>query len=392
MMHNFYVQPGGEDAVFRAEAELLRSRDVAVSEYAVHNGALAEQNKMVASANAVFSWSSFGALSELLEQEKPDVVHVHNTFPILSPSIYYAAKRGRVPIVRTLHNYRPLCPAATLFRDGQVCESCLGRSVPWPAVRHKCYRGSRVTTAVASTAKALHELAGTYDKQVDHFIIMTDFGKQKYVEGGFPAERISVKPHFLAQDPGPGAGGNYALFVGRLAEEKGVETLLNAWRRRPGMPLKIVGDGPLRDLVKAAAEAIDEVEWLGHQPKADVLNLMGGAGVVIVPSIWYEPFGLVIIEAYAKGTPVLASNIGGLSELVDGAQLFKPGDPDDLDEKLGALLRGDQAGLRRQARARFESDFTAERNFGLLMDVYKRAGFYQPEPSPTLRYSPSPPA
>ncbi len=384
LVHNRYQQRGGEDVVFEAEAGLLEGRGHAVDRLGVDNRAIAADGSLLAAARLGLQtvWSRDGAnqVRRALRACRPDVAHFHNTFPLISPAAYYACADAGVPVVQTLHNYRLLCPAALLFRDGHVCEDCLGKLVPWPGVLHRCYRGSRAATGAVATMLAVHRLLGTWERKVDVFIALTEFARRKFIEGGLPADRIVVKPNFVYPDPGPGAhDGGYALFVGRLSPEKGIRTLLAAWERLGmGIPLKIAGDGPLADEVAWAAEHNPHVEWLGSQPLDRVYALMGAAALVIVPSECYESFPRVIVEAYAKGTPVIASDLGALAELVDDGRTglrFRSGDPDDLAAKIEWAWTHPRelTEMGREGRREFERKYTAERNYELLMEIYQRA-------------------
>jgi glycosyltransferase involved in cell wall biosynthesis len=333
-----------------------------------------------AALQCVYSKDSARAMLQRVRDFRPDLVHIHNFFPTLSPSIHHALSSAGVPVVQTLHNYRLLCPASTLLRDGKPCEDCAFRLLPWPAVLHKCYRDSRTASAAVAAMLAFHRQIGTWRRTVSRFIALSEFAREKFTAGGIPGQKIVVKPHFVASDPGIGSGrGGYALFVGRLTEEKGIQVLLDAWKLLPdGVQLRIVGDGPLRQKVEQTARNSTNIEWLPWQSREEVCRLMADAAVLIMPSIWYEGFGLVIIEAYASALPVIASDIGALAEIVrDGVtgRLFKPGDAEDLARKvidvLGSPVRLRQ--LRSSARREYEEKYTPNTNYDALMDIYGKA-------------------
>nr|WP_259331163.1 glycosyltransferase family 4 protein [Thermus thermophilus] len=324
----------------------------------------------------LWNQGAYRRVREAIRQHRPDLVHVHNTFPLASPAVIHAAKAEGVPVVMTLRNYRLLCVNALFFREGRVCEDCLGR-LPWRGVVHGCYRDSRLASLGVASMLALHRALRTWNL-VDRFIALTEFARQKFVEGGLPAEKIVVKPNFVHPDPGPGEGrGGYALFVGRLSPEKGVRTLLRAWALLGGrVPLKVVGDGPLADEVREAARRLPGVEWLGRKSPKEVYALMGEAAFLVFPSEWYETFGRVAIEAFAKGTPVVASRIGAVGEVTEDGRTglhFRPGDPEDLAAKVEWLLAHPEelARMRKEARAEYETKYTAERNYEQLMAIYQ---------------------
>jgi glycosyltransferase involved in cell wall biosynthesis len=379
-VHNRYQQPGGEDQVFVDETALLEARDHRVLRYEVHNDQVEQVNRLTLAKDTVWNTPAYRELGALIRRERPDVVHFHNTLPLVSPAGYYAARAEGVPVIQTLHNYRLLCPVALFFRDGRVCEDCMGKAVPWPGVVHKCYRGSRAASGVIAAMLTVHRVLRTWTEMVDVYVALTEFARSKFIEGGLPAGKIVVKPNFVAPDPGRGqGGGGYALFVGRLAPEKGTGTMLAAWERLgTRIPLKIVGDGPLRDRVAGAAARRSNVEWLGHRPVEEVHALMGKADMLVFPSEWYETFGRVAVEAFAVGTPVIAANIGAVAELVEHGRTgleFRPGDPEDLVTQVEWAL-SHPAELRRmrdEVRAEFEAKYTAERNYRALMEIYEAA-------------------
>ncbi len=378
IFHTHYLQPGGEDTVFQAEAELLRERGHEVIAVMPQNRELEGMPLWQQAVVTVWNGQISRRLRRLIQEERPDVVHLHNTFPLASPAVIHAAKAEGVPVVMTLHNYRLLCPAAIFFRDGRVCEDCLGKSVPWPGVLHGCWRG-RAPTGVVAWMLTVHHLLRTWEK-VDRFIALTEFARQKFIEGGLPAERIVVKPNFVAPDPGMGAHeGGFALFVGRLSPEKGVKTLLEAWKRLgEKVPLKVVGDGPLATEVSRAAEKLPGVAWLGRRAREEVEALMGEAAFLVFPSECYEGFPMVIAEAFARGLPVLATGLGSHGSLVEDGRtgrLFRPGDPEDLAAKVEWLLShpGELARMCKEARAEYEAKYTADRNYQMLMEIYEQA-------------------
>ena len=384
-IHNGYQQPGGEDAVAAAESQMLGAHGHTVVRYERHNDELRSRRALGAlSAGIETVWASrtMREVKALIAKEKPDVAHFHNTFPLISPAAYYACVQAGVPVVQTLHNYRLLCPAATLLRDGKVCEACLGRSVAWPGVVHGCYRGSRAATAAVAAMLAVHRAMGTWREKVDVYIALSEFARRKFIEGGLPAERIVVKPNFVERDPGAKQGaGEYALYVGRLAEEKGLRVLLNAWGRlREPIPLWIAGDGPLMDEIASEirVKELRGIELMGRLAPEEVVRVMHGARFLVFPSVWFEGFPLTVAEAFACGVPVIASWLGTMAEIVmDGENglLFAAGDADELAAKVewGWRLSKEMEEMGRAARREYERKYTAEKNYERLIEIYGRA-------------------
>jgi glycosyltransferase involved in cell wall biosynthesis len=380
VVHNYYQQLGGEDRVFTAETSLLEAKGHQVVRYTIHNDAIANMDSLQLARATVWNQEIYRELRQLLRQEKPQLVHFHNSFPLISPSAYHAVRAEGLPIVQTLHNYRLLCPSAVLFRQGQVCEDCLGNFVPWSGIVHACYRDNRAATGMVSAMLTLHRGLKTWTETVDLYIALSEFSRQKFVQGGLPADKILVKPNFVYPNLDTGKGsGEYALFVGRLAPEKGVETLLAAWEKLPvNYRLKIVGDGPLQKRAIQATTRMPEVEWLGWRAAEEVDELMGAAKILIFPSQWYETFGRVVVEAFAKGTPVLAADIGGVAELVESGRTglrFRPGDAEDLALKVKWCWNHptELAQMRQNARIEYETKYTADRNYQMLMSIYHQS-------------------
>ena len=380
VVHNRYRHAGGEDVVFETECALLEQSGIHIVRYEADNATIRRGGRVRLAVQAVWNQSAYRTLSALFERERVSVVHVHNTLPLISPAVYAAARRAGAAVVQTLHNYRLLCPAATLYRNGAPCELCVGRSVAWPGVVHACYRNERYATATVATMLTVHRAIGTYRNNVDRYIALTHFAKQKFVEGGLPEPLITVKPNSVTPRPiqGPTASGP-VLFVGRLSQEKGVHVLLRAWREHPSLPmLRIVGDGPLRSEVDAHAQCDPTVRAIGFVPPANMTAEYAAASMLVFPSTWYEGFGLTIVEAMASGLPVVASRLGSTAEIVrDGETglLFKPGDAADLARTVRWLHeRPDVArAMGAAARETYEQTYTPERNLTALLAIYDEA-------------------
>jgi glycosyltransferase involved in cell wall biosynthesis len=327
-------------------------------------------------------------IASLLHKQKPDLVHVHNTFLMVSPSIYSACREAHIPVVQTLHNYRLLCPVAIFFRRGRACEECLEHGL-WRGVLHGCYRHSRAETSAVALMLAVHRWLGTWTWGVNCFIALTGFSRQKFIEGGIPAEKIAVKPNFVYPDPmavnHQSSIANHkspqgsALFVGRLSPEKGVVTLLAAWQRlQVRIPLRIIGGGPERVFLEARAKQMElsEVRFIGHLPRDEVIAALKGAWCLVFTSQWYENFPVTIVEALACGVPLICSRLGAMEEMVADGRTglhFAPGDADDLAAKVewGWSHPEEMAAMGRAARAEFEAKYTAERNYEMLMEIYE---------------------
>ncbi len=380
LCHNYYRLRGGEDQAFESEAELLRANGHAVETYSLANADLQEDRPLEAARRTFWNPESHAEVERRIASFRPDVLHAHNTFPQLSPSIFAAAKAQGVATVQTLHNFRLGCVNGLFFRDGQVCEACLGAGFAWPGVKHRCYRGSLSASLATASMNAYHWRRGSWASLVDRYICLTEFGRSKFVEIGLPPERLSVKPNVVPTDPGRGPGdGGYALWVGRLSVEKGVEVLVDAWRgAASGIPLSIYGDGPLRPMVEALARDNACVKLMGHQPRDAVFDAMRRAMALVLPSICYEGFPMALIESMAMGVPAVASRLGAMAAIVvDGrtGALFAAGDASGLAANLRWLADhpADQRRLAEGARAEYEDRYTAPDNLRRLIEIYNDA-------------------
>ncbi len=381
--HNHYrtSAPSGEDTVCKNEFALLERHNIKVIPFEKFNDNLDDstiRNKLSIAIDGAWSKNTYDELSQLIKETQPDIAHFHSIFPQISPSAYAACKDNGVPVVQTLHNFRPICPGALLMRNGKPCEDCIGTNL-LPALKHRCYRGSLLATGAIVYQITRNRLTGTYNNLVDRYICLTEFAKGRYIAAGFPAEKMTVKPNFLPSNNFIQSNSfpPYAVFVGRLTDEKGVWTLLNAWTHISDLPLKIIGDGKLRNELEAyAIEHCLPVEFLGFRHNAEVLEIVGNATMQIIPSECYEGFPMVVLEAYGLGVPVVASRIGSLEEVVDEGVTglkFKAGDPLDLSAKVNALKENVLMLNKMSSNAKklYEEQYTADYNFKLLMSIYE---------------------
>jgi glycosyltransferase involved in cell wall biosynthesis len=382
VLHNAYQQAGGEDAVVEAEVALLRAHGHAVATLLRHNDELGTLSAPAVALQAMWSRDSARRTAQAMAAHRPDVVHVHNTWPLLSPSVFSTCQAAGVPVVQTLHNFRLACPQAMFLRDGRVCTDCLGRT-PWPAIEHACYRQSRAQTAVLAGHLVLHRQLGTWQHRVDRFIALNAFCRDQLLRAGLPAQRVLIKPHFVAAPAAPPADAprQGLLFVGRLSPEKGLDVLKQALHQLqtsgPGVgTVQLAGDGPMRAALAGAPTAL---QLLGELIPADVGQRMRQAAALVLPSICLESFPRVLVEAFAAGLPVIASRLGALAELVQHGHtglLFEPGDARSLADQLAWAAAHPLAMARmgQQARAVYEAQYTPERNIVLLRDIYAQAG------------------
>lgn len=376
LVHNAYQNFGGEDAVLRNEHSLLAEAGYDVDLLRVDNDAIAGAKEKVKTAfGTPYSWRGRKLVADRIARFRPDVVHVHNFFPLISPSLFDATAEAGVASVWTLHNFRVTCANGFLFRDGRPCELCVGNT-PWPAVVYRCYRDSLLGSSVVAASIAFHHARGTWRSKVDRFIALNDFAASKFVEAGLPADRIRIKPNFVP-DPGvpraPGRSG--AIFIGRLSEEKGLRVLIEAWRS-VDQHLTIVGTGPLE--VELRAQAPDHVSFAGALPAPEIARRLAESQFLVVPSLWFENFPMVLVEAFAAGTPALVSGHGALASIVGDDErglLFEPGCAKSLSSRATSAF-ADEKALRRMgelARSFYLAHLTPHSSLATLGEIYSEA-------------------
>lgn len=389
LTHNYYGSeaPSGEKQVFEAEGNLLRQNGHEVEEFLRHSDSIRATGAW-GEVQGAFStpWNPFAAkaMSENVEASNPDVVHVHNTFPLISPAIFSAIGH-RAARVLTLHNYRLFCSAGIPMRAGRVCTDCLDRRSVLPAIRHGCYRGSRLATLPLAANVALHRFLGTWTKQVDAFIALTEFQRKRMVDAGLPVDLVHVKPNFYPGNPSIvpwGERRESVVFAGRLTAEKGVVALVNAWLKwGPTAPkLYVVGDGDLRaELERLAATAPDvQIRFLGQVSGIQAQEEIARARLLVLPSESFEGFPMVLQEAFAFGTPAAVSNIGSLPSIVqqgENGAVFAPGNPESLLRTVQAVWGkdGELERLAIGARKSFDALYTKETNIRMLTSIYEKA-------------------
>ena len=374
VLHSPYLSgaASGENRVVEDEVRLLREGGHDLKVYVPERVSMSAIGSLREGMQAVWSRQAVGEVGDIMRSEGIDVVHCHNLFPALSPAVIRIAGDAGAAVAMTLHNFRRLCLPATFLRQGQLCELCLGR-VPWRGVVNRCYRGSAAGSAALATSLTLHRAVGSFNR-VSLYLAVSDFIRAKHIEAGFPAGRIAVKPNFAWSARRREGAGRYFLFAGRLSPEKGVQTLLAAWREI-NAPLVVAGDGPERELVRREAPA--GVEFRGAVEPDEMPLLLADARALVLPSIWYEGAPRAVLEAYAAGVPVVASSIGGLPSLVeDGVSglLVRPGDAAALAAAVERLLEdGESTRLGGGAWNAWKERYTPEQGLKELEAAYGRA-------------------
>jgi glycosyltransferase involved in cell wall biosynthesis len=375
IIHNKYQQYGGEDSVVAEEEKMLRQYGHVTQLYTKDNQIVDRMSKLSLLANTLWSRNTTKEVGQILEASKPDVVHIHNTFPLVSPSVYWEINKQGIPIVQTIHNFRLSCLQAMFLRKGSVCEKCLGK-FPWRGIVNRCYRDSMASSTVLAMMLQLHRMIGTYGNKINAYIALNKFCKNKLIEMGIQENKIYIKPNFIESknnDDNIENDGN-PLFVGRLSKEKGIDLLADVITNMPNRQFDIVGSGPESDTLENIPNAIMH----GKLSQNKVQQMMKKAPFLILPSIWYENMPMTLVEAFANGTPVISSRIGALIELIDDGNTglhFKLGSSDDLRKKITwALINKDQMkNMGNNAKKVYLNKYTRDINYHQLIDIYKKA-------------------
>jgi glycosyltransferase involved in cell wall biosynthesis len=376
VIHNRYKILGGEDLSTEAEVSLLKCNGIEVNSFYVNNSNIDSKNKLALAINTIWSSRYYKEIKKKIEKDKYDIVHVHNYFPLLSPSIFHACREANAKVILSVHNYRLICPNAQMYVNGGVCKECVGRKIPTPAILKKCYRKSAATSSAVVAMLAFHNFINTWKNKVDGYICVSEFVKSQLILGGFEDKKLYVKYNFATSDVRPNfEDGQYYIFVGRLSEEKGIDILLGSFKNSC-RKLVIAGEGPLTDMVKVFTKENPNAVYLGKRPIQEIYKLVSKAKALIFPSKWHEPFGRTIIEAFAHGTPVIASAMGGVTELITdnyNGFLFNPKEEHGLLTAIANFENVDDNQLIRQnAYNSYKKGFLPASNFKSMMSIYQK--------------------
>lgn len=375
-IHNKYRQYGGEDVAVELETSLLKQRGHEVQLLLFSNDETA--GALRSGINAIYNRAAAKKVQEVIQQFKPQIIHVHNWFFAASPSIFFAARKEGVPVIMTIHNYRFICANALLLRNEQPCELCVKKTWPADGIRYKCYRNSASQSAMVTTVTSIHKTMGTWQKKVDNYIVLTPFAKSRLVGSSFKvdAEKLIIKPNFIP-DPGQGnqAREDFFLFAGRLSIDKGVHVLAKAFSQTT-LKLVIAGDGPEKDMLQQLYASASNITFAGKRNRSELLDMMKRCKAVIFPSLWYEGLPFVILEALATGTPVIASRLGNMAELithgVNGFH-FTPGNATELQNAVETMDKGGPQveQLYGNARQTYLEQYHPDIHYKSILSIYE---------------------
>ena len=377
LIHNTYQHKGGEDSVLKNEYQLLKENN-SVEKLLFNNDNIKSSfDKLKIGFTSIFNNSSAKIVEKKIKEFSPDIIHVHNFFPIASPSIFYVANRLNIPIVMTIHNYRLICPNALLFKNNEICEKCIKKSFAIDGVLNGCYRESKVQTFALALMSYIHKKRKTWSTKIDKYIALTNFAKNKILDSSLNLDenKIVIKPNFVEDNGFDYDKEEYFLFVGRLSIEKGIKLLLKSFEENH-KKLIIIGSGPLEAVVKESAQKNSNIEYVGYQNKEFIIHKLKKAKALIFTSIWYEGMPMTILESFSVGTPIIAPNIGGPNEIVKNhinGLIYESNNLNSLSSKIEILASENK--LHKQlcvgARKSYEEGYTVAKNYKLLMDIYK---------------------
>ena len=373
-VHNYYKIPGGEDQVVANEKRLLEENGHEVYTYYRQNSTIDQYSKwqkIKLIKDTTWSSSSYADFDKLLGTIKPDICHVHNFMPLITPAVYSACQAHKIPVAQTLHNYRLICTNGLFMRDGNICEDCLSKS-PYGAVKKKCYRDSYLQTYAVARMLDKHTKRKTWQDNIDAYFCLTEFAKSKFISHGLPEQKLHVKPNFveLNESRNKIITEDYLVYVGRLESNKGIE-IFSQIAQDLAIPLKVVGNGPLIESIRN----LPNIEVLGALPHQSTLDLISGAKALIFPSLSYEGMPMTILEAFSLKTPVVSSNIGAMKTIINHQQnglLFDSNSAEDLLDKIKLIL-GDNGLDKNLTQAAFEdykNNYSKTANYKLLIDTY----------------------
>lgn len=380
IVHNYYQIPGGEDTVVANEKKLLEDNGHQVILYTRHNKELKELNtiqKVLLPFASIFNIRTYREIKRIISQEQIDIVHVHNTLTLISPAVYYAAVKRKVPVIQTIHNFRFLCPGATFYRDEHICEECLEKGLRC-AVKHSCYRGSKLQTLLCVINSKIHRALGIYKKI--NYICLTEFNKQKLLQHGQIKEaQIYIKPNFVENDmeviPYEERKKQF-VFIGRLDKLKGIDKLLEAWNMLEDKTIKLVvcGIGPMEEWCHAYAKehGLTNVEFKGYVKNIDARKIIGESKSLIVPSQWYEGFPMNMVEAWSLGTPIIASDSGNVGKIIDenaGGWKFKTHNTSDFVSTI--INVNHQKSFENLELKKIQKKYSGEKNYESILNIYR---------------------
>lgn len=377
IVHNYYQISGGEDTVVANEKTMLEKHGHKVILYSRNNAELKQMSKiriLFLPFTTVFNLRTYKEIKKQIRRENIDVVHVHNTLNLISPAVYYAARSMKVPVVQTVHNFRLLCPGATFYRDGHICEDCVKNGLKC-AVKYSCYRGSKAQTLVCAISTWLHRTTGIYGRI--NYICLTEFNKDKLLQlKHIKPERVFVKPNFVENNSfiPEEERLNQFVFVGRLDKLKGVDILFEAWKRMGEGAIKLIvcGMGPMEGWCKSfIKENVVNIEMRGFVPNDEALKIIANSKALVLPTQWYEGFPMSIVEAFSVGTPVICSDLGNAGSVVEEGITGYKFRYDSIESIMSAIDKMREKPLNKEKIKKiYEIKYSENANYKILNDIY----------------------